>query len=65
MSEEIKQCPFCGGIPQAMRIGSVLIKDDPANKPWFVRCLTCEASCRFCCTREDAIATWNRRFGDE
>ncbi len=61
MSEELKRCPFCGGLggvwfdPGGIR--------DSEGKRWAytVSCSRCCASTGVCWSREMAIEAWNRR----
>jgi Lar family restriction alleviation protein len=57
--EEIKSCPFCGGVGELQNEGD-----------WgtmFVHCLSCGADGAFVdshdgCTEQDAISKWNKRI---
>lgn len=51
-TEELKPCPFCGGIAQKVK--------SSGRWGWFVSC-ACAAVGPSSDSREDAIRAWNRR----
>ena len=53
MSEQLKPCPFCGGIPQLHAISF--------GDRWFVDCLKCLGRGTETYLRDDAISAWNKR----
>jgi Lar family restriction alleviation protein len=63
MNEELKPCPFCGGVD--IRIES---EDIGMNEPvidYEIFCMNCNSvAAHGCCrTEEAAIKAWNRRSG--
>lgn len=54
MSEELKPCPFCGGM-------NIHIWD--ISTPW-VSCNDCLANTACALTKEEAIRIWNRRVNN-
>ena len=61
MDEKLKPCPFCGGE------NIIIDRDDgwenmDTNPDWNVFCRDCTATITEC-TREKAIAAWNKRSG--
>jgi Lar family restriction alleviation protein len=58
---ELKPCPFCGSHGEEV---AVCVEDRDAPKGcegWFVRCYVCYVETVRDQSREDAVATWNRR----
>ena len=52
MSEQIKQCPFCGGDM------NITVCDDPDSRYW-IKCYTCGSTGPVSITKNDAILLWN------
>lgn len=55
-TEELKRCPFCGGIGQLWIVCSYT--------HWMVECGRCKAHAEIHKKRADAIAAWNKRAGE-
>lgn len=51
--EELLRCPFCGG--------EATIGDGENGRNYWVLCDKCHAETDFYCTKQEAIAAWNRR----
>ncbi len=58
MTEALKPCPFCGGLPimQWVSLGSVQ-EDDPK----YIKCAGCHGRASMFDHEDEAIAAWNRR----
>lgn len=53
-TEELRPCPFCGGIGQLWIVASYT--------HWMVECGKCEAHAEVHKERAAAIAAWNKRY---
>lgn len=53
MTDNIKPCPFCGGMSQRVK--------HSRNWGWFVSCGTCAAAGPGSDLRDGAIIRWNKR----
>lgn len=54
--EELLPCPFCGGDAEVVVTNPISI-----SKCAYVRCKECRVLSMPCDTKDEAIATWNRR----
>jgi len=55
LREELKPCPFCGGIPGMEKHQGPFV--------YRVRCMCCPVMTDWCDTEQLARAAWNRRAG--
>src|SRR4051812_2665721 len=51
--EELRSCPFCGGVARACQ-----------QSTYWIQCDTCSAEGGGALTPEEAVANWNTRAGD-
>jgi len=64
MTDELKPCPFCGGIAVVKCISDI---SRPGTDDWWVSCSICRVErpstrkSEIVGTRDEAIAAWNRR----
>ena len=54
---KLRNCPFCGG-------EATLWNEYPAYRPWHILC-GCGGRVGYFRTKEEAVAAWNRRVGDD
>ncbi len=64
MSDQLKPCPFCKGMPPRDIGGNVMVGSGSFGTRQ-VACSECGALGREDWELADAIAAWNRRVGDE
>lgn len=57
MSEELKQCPFCG----SKNLQYVEKNPESYEQCYYVYCLNCDAQGPEYISIDDAISAWNRR----
>ena len=57
---ELKPCPFCGGEAYVM----TWREERQRINPTIVRCASCEVQTNLYDRKKEAIAAWNRRYGD-
>ncbi len=61
--DELKPCPFCGGVPMILRTNPVFEESKPR---FFVTCAVCGVEMpRIARTRKVAAEVWNRRATNE
>ena len=51
----ISQCPFCGGYG--------VVEYDKSESKYYVFCSNCKSKSKHCKTKQEAIKSWNERFG--
>ncbi len=56
---ELKRCPFCGRRARIETSGNYYV-----TEKFKVRCVGCLTVSVYYDSREEAIAAWNRRYGD-
>ena len=63
MSEELKPCPFCGGVAKlnTFKTKKLYLR----SVGYFIECTVCKNRTTMNLNAEDSIEAWNRRANDE